>query len=157
MDAQINTSLRSIKGCLAVFICRTHLIAFIYKVVYRRRNYDFIAFFFLFLHSVRNNGFWSSVCLCSFWTKSYKKFLQVKNVWVCGAKQFLHHDLYGRRPRNSVKNNCLCLLQRRCNRGIKLPQFTVWANSQGRFLLETQIRPFQDVGNSAMKNQVPKI
>lgn len=55
MDAQINTSLRSIKGCLVVFICRTHLIAFIHEVVYRRLNYDFIAFFFP--HSVRNEKF----------------------------------------------------------------------------------------------------
>jgi len=56
MDAQINIGLRSITGFLVVFICRTHLLTFMYKVIYRRQNYDFIAFF-LFLHSVRNNRF----------------------------------------------------------------------------------------------------
>lgn len=71
MDAQINRSLRSIRGCLAVFICRTHLIAFIHKIVYRWLNYYFIAF--IFPRSVTNDKFWSFVLLCSFWTKSYLK------------------------------------------------------------------------------------
>lgn len=130
MEAQINTSLRSVKGCLTVFICRTHLIAFIHKVVYRRLNYDFIAF--MFPHSVRNDKFWSFVLLCSFWPKSYWKKkkkpkakkhqtnskIQVKNILVCCAKYCLHYDLYGRHSRHVTENNCLHFLQR-CNRGIK--------------------------------------